>query len=216
MWNIEFKGKLEGDIEQISSDKPLPEGSVMFKEPETSDKAFVMGTLIASPLLLTMFIAGIVRVILVYRGLRGIKFGYGIAAFMIAMVAAYVSQYIHEYIHAFAMPKAVKKQIYVMPQNQMLFVYIEESVPKRQFLISVLAPAVILGIIPYIIWIISTPILPIYVSIGMVMYSFIMTVCAIGDYLNAFNCIRQVPKGAKVFNRGWHSYWVDETVKEKE
>ena len=208
MWNIEYKGKLEGDIEQISSNKPMPDGSVMFKEPETSDKAFAMGVLIASPMLLIMFFAGIARMILAYRGISGIKFGYGIAAFMIAMILTYVSQYIHEYIHAFAMPKAVKKQIYVMPQNQMLFVYVEDCVPKANFLISVLAPAVILGIIPYIIWFIITPILPIYVSIGMVMYSFIMTTCAIGDYLNAFNCIRQVPKGAKVFNRGWHSYWV--------
>ena len=211
MWNIEFKGKLEGEVDQISSDKPMPEGSVMFKEPDSSDKAFAMGVLIAAPLLLTMFFAGIARIILVYRGISGIRFGFGIAAFFAAIVATYISQYIHEYIHALTMPKAVKKQIYVMPQNQMLFVYVEECVPKVNFLISVLAPAVILGIIPYIVWFIITPYLPIYISIGIVMYAFIMTTCAIGDYLNAFNCIRQVPKGAKIFNRGWHSYWVKET-----
>lgn len=211
MWNIEFKGKLEGEVDQISSDKPMPEGSVMFKEPESSDKAFALGALIAAPLLLTMFIAGLARVILVYRGTGKIKFGYGIAAFFITMAAVYISQYIHEYIHALTMPKSVKKQIYVMPQNQMLFVYVEECVPKVGFIISVLAPAVILGIIPFIIWFIITPDLPVYFSIGLLIYSFFMTACAIGDYLNVFNCIRQVPKGAKVFNRGWHSYWVKDT-----
>ena len=30
-WNIEYKGKLKGDIEQISSGRPLSEGSVMFQ-----------------------------------------------------------------------------------------------------------------------------------------------------------------------------------------
>ena len=41
MRNIEFKGTLKGDIEQISSGKQLPEGSVMFKEP-VSKKAFMI------------------------------------------------------------------------------------------------------------------------------------------------------------------------------
>ena len=126
MWNIEFKGKLEGDMEQISSDKPIPEGSVMFKEPDSSDKAFAMGALISAPLILIMFFAGLARMILLYRKVQGIEFGYGIMVFMITMAATYVSQYIHEYIHAFALPKEIKKQIYVMPQNQMFFVYIEE------------------------------------------------------------------------------------------
>ncbi|MBQ7944043.1 MAG: hypothetical protein IJ326_08290 [Lachnospiraceae bacterium] len=47
MWNIEYKGKISGDLEQISSGKPLPEGSVMFKEPDTSGKAFALGTIFA-------------------------------------------------------------------------------------------------------------------------------------------------------------------------
>ena len=49
MRNIEFKGTLKGDIEQISSGKQLPEGSVMFKEPETSNKAFLQGAIFAGP-----------------------------------------------------------------------------------------------------------------------------------------------------------------------
>lgn len=208
MWNIEFKGKLEGDMEQISSDKPIPEGSVMFKEPDSSDKAFAMGALISAPLILIMFFAGLARMILLYRKVQGIEFGYGIMVFMITMAATYVSQYIHEYIHAFALPKEIKKQIYVMPQNQMFFVYIEECVPKGSFLISLLAPAVILGIIPFVVWLIIAPVFSVYVSLGIAIYSFIMTLCAIGDYLNVYNCIKQVPRGAKVFNRGWHSYWV--------
>ena len=208
MWNIEFKGILEGDIEKISSGKPLPEGSVMFKEPETSDKAFALGAIIAGPLVLAMMLGGFVRIVKAFGMPHGLKFGSFVIAFLIALVCICVSQYIHEYIHAFTFPKEIKKQIYVMPQNQMLFVYIEEPVPKIGFLISVLSPALILGILPFASWFFFAPMLSIPVSFGILTYCICMTGCALGDYLNAYNCIRQVPKGGKVFNRGWHSYWM--------
>ncbi len=208
MRNIEFKGTLKGDVDQISSGKPMPKGSVMFKEPETSDKAFAQGMIFAGPLMLAMLIIGLVRIIKVFGPPHGMKFGSFMIAFLVSMVFIVVSQYIHEYIHAFVFSKDIKKQIYVMPQNQMLFVYVEDPVPKVNFLISVLSPAFILGIIPFIIWVFIMPHLPLAVSFGIVIYTICMTGCALGDYLNAYNCIRQVPKGAKVFNRGWHSYWV--------
>ena len=131
-----------------------------------------------------------------------------VIAFLVSLFCIYISQYVHEYIHAFTMPKEIKKQIYVMPQNQMLFVYVEEPVSKKAFMISVLSPAFILGIIPFVIWMFVAPMIPIPVSLGVVMYCIFMSGCALGDYLNAFNCARQVPKGGKVFNRGWHSYWI--------
>ncbi len=208
MRNIEFKGKLKGDIEQISSGKPLPQGSVMFKEPETSDKAFLQGAVFALPLMLVMMCMGLVRILSAFGRLQGLKFGSFVIAFLVALVCTYISQYVHEYIHAFTMPKDVKKQIYVVPQSQMFFVYVEEPVSKKAFMISVLCPAFILGIIPFVIWMFVAHMIPLPVSFGVVMYCICMSGCALGDYLNAFNCARQVPKGGKVFNRGWHSYWI--------
>lgn len=208
MQNIEFKGTLKGNMEQISSGKSLPEGSVMFKEPETSDKAFLQGAIFAGPLMLAMACVGFARVLLAFGRPHGMKFGSFVIAFLISLVCIAVSQYLHEYIHAFTLPREIKKQIYVMPQNQMLFVYFEESVSKKAFLTSVLSPALILGILPYAIWLFAAPAIPIPVSFGIVLYCICMTGCALGDYLNAFNCARQVPKGGRVFNRGWHTYWI--------
>ena len=208
MRNIEFKGTLKGDIEQISSGKQLPEGSVMFKEPATSDKAFLQGAIFAGPLMLVMLCTAGIRILLAFGRPHGLKFGSFVIAFLVSLVCVYISQYVHEYIHALTMPKAVKKQIYVMPQKQMLFVYFEEPISKKAFIISVLSPAFILGIIPFVIWMFVAPMIPIPVSLGGVIYCIFMSGCALGDYLNAFNCARQVPKGGKVFNRGWHSYWI--------
>ena len=45
MWNIEFKGKLKGSIDQISTGKELPEGCVQFQEPDKVEKAMLQGML---------------------------------------------------------------------------------------------------------------------------------------------------------------------------
>ena len=75
MFNIEFKGTLKDDIEQISSGTPLPDGSVMFKEPDTSDKAFLQRAIFAGPLVLIMMLGGYVRIFLAFGRPHGLKFG---------------------------------------------------------------------------------------------------------------------------------------------
>ena len=208
MWNIEYKGNIKGDIEKISSGKPLPEGSVMFKEPDTPDKAFALGALIAFPIVALMLGFAIYRIVSVYGKPHGLKFGSFIIPIIICLVLIVLSQYIHEYIHAFLLPKNVKKEVYVMMENQMLFVYCEDCVSKKRFMISLLGPAVILGLIPYIVWYILTPNLSFPVTLAMLLYSLAMMACALGDYLNAYTCVRQVQRNGKVFNRGFHSYWI--------
>ena len=95
-----------------------------------------------------------------------------------------------------------------MIENLTLFVYCEDCVSKKRFILSVLGPAVILGLIPYIVWYIIAPSLSLPLTFAMLLYSLAMIACAVGDYLNAYNCARQVPKSGKVFNRGFHSYWI--------
>lgn len=47
-------------------------------------------------------------------------------------------------------------------------------------------------------------------SLAFVFTTWIMTIMAIGDYANIYNAVRQVPKGAKIFNYGMHSYWISQ------
>ncbi|MBQ7944042.1 MAG: DUF3267 domain-containing protein [Lachnospiraceae bacterium] len=113
-----------------------------------------------------------------------------------------------QFIHAFLFPKNVKKEIYVSLESQMLFVYCEELVSKKRFIIAVLGPAVILGIIPYIVWYMIAPTISFPITLIMLLFAIANVACAVGDFLNTYNCVRQVPKDGKVFNRGLHSYWV--------
>lgn len=207
MWYIEYKGKIKGDIEKISSGKPLPEGSIMFKEPDSTNNAFALGALLALLPMVLMLGFAIYRIVSIY-GKPHLEFEDFIIPFVICFVLILISQYIHEYIHAFLLPKNVKKEIYVMIENLTLFVYCEDCVSKKRFILSVLGPAVILGLIPYIVWYIIAPSLSLPLTFAMLLYSLAMIACAVGDYLNAYNCARQVPKSGKVFNRGFHSYWI--------
>ena len=210
MWNIEFKGKIQGDVNQISTGKPLPDGAVQFREPDSAGKAFGTGILLILPVMILISVLAVYRLVTIHGSVTGwnVSFGTFIVPFAICFALALASQYIHEYIHAFLIPKDIKKQIYVKPDDYMLFVYIEDPVPKKNFMVSLLGPATILGIIPYVIWFIIAPALSPVVSIAVFAYSFMMLLCAVGDYLNAFNCFRQVPKDGKVLNSGWHSYWI--------
>lgn len=207
MWNIEYKGKIKGDIEKISSGKTLPEGSIMFKEPNSTNNAFALGALLALPPMTLMLGFAIYRIVSIY-GKPHFEFKDFIIPFAICFVLILISQYIHEYIHAFLLPKNVKKEIYIMAENLTLFVYCEDCVSKKRFILSVLGPAVILGLIPYIVWYIIASNLSFPLTFAMLLYSLAMIACAVGDYLNAYNCARQVPKSGKVFNRGFHSYWI--------
>ena len=73
-WNIEYKGKLKGDIEQISSGRPLSEGSVMFKEPDSITKVFVQGALFAIPIVALMIIFACFRIGAVYGKPTNMRF----------------------------------------------------------------------------------------------------------------------------------------------
>ena len=145
MWNIEFKGKIQGDVDQISTQKPLPEGAVQFREPDSAGKAFGIGALLILPVMIIISVLAIYRLVMIHGGVDkwGISFGDFIFPFVICFALALLSQYRHEYIHAFLIPKTIKKQIYVKPDDNMLFVYIEDPVPKKNFIISLLGPAVL-------------------------------------------------------------------------
>ena len=90
-----------------------------------------------------------------------------------------------------------------------LFVYSNAIVSKRRFVAICLMPITILGIMPFIIGILLINTIPIEFTIDIVYVSVAMILCGVGDFTNAYNTIKQVPKDAKVFNYGYHSYWKD-------
>ena len=212
IWNIEFKGKLKGSIDRISTGKELPEGSVQFKEPEKVEKAMLQGFLYTIPGVFLMLLLAIFRIVTTYAKPEEMNGGQYLKTFIpalvVSMIVAYPAMYVHEFIHAFLFPKNLKKQIYVHPESMTLFVYCEEMISKARFIVVSLGPAVVLGILPFLIGVIFAPVIPAQIMVAIMLFAVISYMGAMGDLVNAFNCIRQVPRDGKVFNRGYHSYWM--------
>ncbi len=118
---------------------------------------------------------------------------------MIGALLAIAAMIPHEFLHALCFREEV-----LMYQNLsagMLFVVGTESMSKAQFVLMSMLPNLVFGFVPYLIFLLF-PQLQFLGVLGALAISMGM-----GDYLNVFNAIRQVPKGAKIYMSGIHSFW---------
>ena len=202
MLNIRYKGKYK-DEKQLKEDSTLYKNAIMFEEEATVTEAFKKGTLLSLPIFLVMLVLAIVMI-----RINHIKFSYDILHLAISSMLLLPLLYVHEIIHALTFPIKEKKDIYSKPQEMALFVYSNALVSKKRFILICLMPALILGILPYTIGIVFINIIPSKFLIDILYISIAMFMGGIGDFTNVYNTLKQVPKNAKVFNYGYHSYWI--------
>ena len=105
----------------------------------------------------------------------------------------------HEFLHAIFFKKDV--YMYTNLSQGMLFVVGQENMSKIRFCLMSLFPNIVFGFIPFIIYMIN-PSFKILGELGAFSIA-----CGVGDYLNVFNALTQMPKGAKTYLSGMHSYW---------
>lgn len=205
MFNIHWKGKYKSEEDLIQNEK-LPNNSVQFKEGENISQAFGLGLLLELPLIIPIIIITIMR----FKSMNiildmNIKTG---IVFAITIIIMQLLTYIHEIIHAMFYSKKAEKTIWKYPEQGAYFIYCNEKVSKIRFIILCIAPTVILGIIPFFIWLLFANKIPMPFNLSFVFITWIMIIMSMGDFTNIYNAIRQVPKGAKIFNYGLHSYWL--------
>ena len=128
----------------------------------------------------------------------------------IIRILGYILKFIHEYIHAILYPLKSKKTIWKYTSNGAYFIYCNTKISKLRFIVISLAPMILLGIIPFVIWLFIADKIDLTISVVYVIMTWIMVFFAMGDLANVYNTIRQVPKNAKVFNYGLRSYWINE------
>lgn len=83
----------------------------------------------------------------------------------------------------------------------MLFVAGPEDMTKTRFIMMSLAPNIVFGFIPFILFLIF----PKAIILGV--FGAISIGCGAADYLNVINALTQMPKGALTYLYGTHSYW---------
>lgn len=178
-------GKFNGDVESLPK-REHEDGAVMFKEPTDMTMFSIYMNIFAMVLMfvltfLTSYIVG--------------EFTFDTIGCLLALLCMIP----HEYLHAICFKEDV--YMYRNLKQGTMFVVGPENMSKFRFCFMSMFPCLILGIIPYVIFLIN----PSLVTLGT-MGAISMASCA-GDFYNVFNAITQMPKGAKTYLCGMNSYW---------
>ena len=194
---LHYMGKYSGNEEDLPNLGHEPD-CVAFKEPEDSKelskKANIISIFVIVPLLLVFY-------------WRNYTYGQTSASStFLGFALSFLTLFPHEFLHAVCFKEDV--YLYTNLKQGMLFVTGPERMTKGRFIFLSLLPNLVFGLIPFVLFLIF-PRLQILGAMGVMALGM-----GCGDYLNVYNTIRQVAKGAKVYSYGFHSYWY--LPKEKE
>ncbi len=189
-----WKGIYKGE-EQLPKGE-LPPDAVPFKEPKTPAEVSIKSCAWVMPVV-------VLALLLVY--IKSLITGVWVLPISLwGLLLALAAALPHELLHAVCFPAEAVVEMYVSPKHLMAFVHSIYPVSKRRFIGLSLLPAAVLGLLPMLIWLA----VPDGIG-GAILFTFGLTglTLGVGDFLNAFNAARQVPKSALTQLPGFHSYW---------
>ncbi len=182
---LHYCGRYNGKEELLPRGEHKPD-AVKFKEPEDAKKL----ALVANGIAIAVALAALG--VLFLRG--------GLAAYHpLGIVPAFLTMFPHEILHALCFKKDV--YLYTNLKQGMLFVVGPEDMSKPHFIWMSLCPNIVFGLLPFLAFLMC----PQWSFLGT-WGAFSLTMGA-GDYLNVYNAITQMPKGARTYLHGFHSYW---------
>lgn len=189
-----FNGKYSGD-ENTLPQREHPEGYQMFKEPDSKKFMLIANGVSLGVTVLFLVIVGAMSGKYLIADLEAGK------PWLIFLGAILPSICIipHELIHAICMKETVYMYSYF--QAGAMFVLSLEDMTKTRFVLMSLAPNILFGFVPFLVALIF----PQLYWLGL--FGALSIGAGAGDYINVFNALTQVPKGAKIYSSGFHSYW---------
>jgi len=182
----------------------LPENAIKFDEAGSMDE---LGKAVIKPSIFTGLFVGLLFVLvsLFVHGkapveLIGVLFGnsarWGFGLWILSL-------FVHEILHAICFGKDDEVELYI--SLAFWFVICVQPITKARFIFLSLLPNIVLGWIPLLLWVV----LPYSEAYSSALFAFgaLSTLAGAGDYLNAYNAIRQMPKGSMQQLSGMNSYW---------
>ena len=201
MLNIRFKGIYE-DEESIKRTSKLRKNSTMFNEEATAQEFGKRSTLFVTPLIVIMII-----IALIVSELKHVKFSLNPTDIIISIIILIPLAILVQLIHALTYPKEAEKNFYLIKKDLGIILLSNTPVTKRRYILLCIMPTIILSFIPYITMLIFMDKLPVKLANFIYIDSIAINILTAGSLLTAYKTIKQVPKDAKVFNHGYHSYW---------
>ena len=186
---IMWKGKFDGNEESLPHGEHKP-NAVKFQEIDDIKKLGLVLNLLSVPLMIVTY-----AIVLLRGGFDVILEHFWI--YWAGILAAIACLIPHEFIHAMCFRK--EAYIYTNLKNGMLFV--PEDMSKSHFIVMSLMPNLIFGFVPFLLYLIF----PQLGFLGILGATSIPM--GIGDYYNIINALTQMPRGARTYLHGFHSYW---------
>ncbi|MEG2540046.1 MAG: DUF3267 domain-containing protein [Clostridium sp.] len=213
MYNIKYMGKYEREEQLLTGE--LDPRAVKYDEPDSISEIFNMGFKLFSPVFIAIFVLIFIRVRFWSVSIWDINF----VNLGLALVVGFVLQIafiaVHEILHAVSFPRKARKEVWVKPSEFVAFVYSSAIVSKVRFIWMSLCPNIILGFIPYLLWMLGIFGFGSLLSNIVIITAMFNIMSGVGDYLNVYLTIKQVPKGGFVQSYGLHSYWIRESSENK-
>ncbi len=173
----------------------LPKEAYKFREPNSFLMVNVVATLYAIPVLFLIIFLSKQRGQSLMDGYQG----------TIGLILSLIMIIPHELLHAICFPKTSVKHIYAAPLSALFFVLCTDPITKRCFIFLSLLPNIVLGFLPFVIWLL----LPASFTYSQFILTFsaFNILCGCGDYMNVVHALLQMPKGSMQQLSGMNSYW---------
>ena len=110
-----------------------------------------------------------------------------------------VALFPHELLHAVCFREDV--YLYTNLKQGMLFVVGPEDMSRARFVFMSLLPNLVFGFLPYVLGMLFPQ------CVFLLAFGALNIGSGAGDYYNVFNALTQMPKGARTYLHGFHSYW---------
>jgi len=199
MKNFEYKGKFSGDERDLPM-REHPIGAVKFKEHENMKELSRYLSVASIFALAIMFLIMALRVRADYQTYAGaLAYVFDTKACIIGGALALICSVPHEFIHAIAFPGDV--YMFQNIRQGMLFVIGPDDMSKGRFVFISMLPNVILGLIPFSIYLFD----PTLLTVGL--FGAVSISMGVGDYYNVYNTLRQMPGESMSYFYGMHSFW---------
>ena len=179
----------------------LPVNAVQFKEPkpyEERDPLLVLSVLVSLALVGLCVLGS-------YLLHGGLTINFSLLGLFLGLIIATMLILFHEILHAIPFGRGTKVELYIVPKHLEVFVVCEKPLTKFQYIFMLLLPIITLGWFPMIVWMIFPH--GGLISNILLVSSYITILTGIGDYVNAYRALYQMPNGSMHQQSGHQSYW---------
>ena len=187
---LHYAGRYDGKEEHLPQKEHHP-SAVPFQEAEDMKKVSLIANLGCIGVMLILAIPFLIL------GMKNIP-DHPISM-MIGGLCGGISIVPHELLHAICYRGDVF--LYHDLSHGLMFVVGTEDMSRRHFVLTCLCPNIVLGFIPYITFLLFPDI------VGLGLFGIINIGMGFGDWINVYHAVKQMPRNAKTYLCGMHSYW---------